>query len=509
VSGYRGQHQAGLQRATARVLAYGPARADRKYGTGVFVAPGLLATCAHNLAPDGTAPTVQYRGHPYPAEVLVAEPGPPQADARVYSVPDVALLRVGTLDHDTVPLTESEPVEGAELYCWGWIVVDRVVMSDPLLLTAGAARELGEGSESEARLLKVDGAQVREGSSGAGVIDLASGQLIGLMKVSTDPRFVAGGSAIPTSLMLRTFADARHDVRAANAEATRDADVVGRQRARFGPIWDDLLDAANLTPEQARPLLRKLGSTWNERFRGEDVANVLLHRELDDLAAGMVELATISRQVEAAQRLLELSLPFVLLRTRPWVVDDGVAMLAAERSLPRPRVVHFSVSLERTVRLYTARAATPSERCRLVPLTPLDGGPPVPGTVLPVGFVRTVQAELLDEMGGTLFDPTDPDQVDALEREWLEWQTDALRAGQRLLFLLPPGTADARTIDDLRSVFPGCAFALRSEKLTDSLAQDVDRVLNLPRSLTDPDETWGEDRFGQTMNRIERAANRR
>jgi len=83
-------------------------------GTGFFVAPGEVITCAHVVHGRGEV-VVEWSGRRLPATVAAAVPDLPADDpaARFYPLPDVALLRLAeTLHHPCVGLDLAEPVTG-------------------------------------------------------------------------------------------------------------------------------------------------------------------------------------------------------------------------------------------------------------------------------------------------------------------------------------------------------------------------------------------------------------
>src|SRR5262249_38235048 len=84
----------------------------RHAGTGFFVAPGKLLTCAHVVMGEGKA-SILWEGQTCPARILRRLPDRMQV-RRIdpYPHPDLALLAVEVEDHPCVRLDEREPALG-------------------------------------------------------------------------------------------------------------------------------------------------------------------------------------------------------------------------------------------------------------------------------------------------------------------------------------------------------------------------------------------------------------
>jgi hypothetical protein len=502
---YQGRHQAGLEAATARVQTLRPDGAVVAYGTGVFVAPGLLATCAHVVPPvpsDPVAGDAQYvvfsGGQRLPAQVLVCDPV--DAAAELYSYPDVALLQVPFTDHPCIRVAERDP--GPSLYAYGCILVGRQRMWDPMLLTVEGWRRLGEGrAVGEPFFLKTSGGQVHAGSSGGGAIDLATGELIGLVKISRNERLDLGAVLVPADSMLNTFAAAGHDIRAANQDATQDAATLAGQVRRLGWAWKWLLGVLeNLKLGQLQLMLAELDIDDGENLTLPDIAALLLHRELDDLGSALEILAQASRSFDLTKQVLEGSAPFAMLGARPWVDQDGVEALARERLRPAPRVVHLSVCERQTVTWYATRSAG-LKSWTVLHLSPSDAVLTSDGA-LQEQLDVAVRAELLGRIGRG-FEVSDRA---AFEAAWQQAGARALRQASKVLFLLPPEVIDRGTLDGLRRRYPSCVFALATTTLPAALQDEDELLLSLPGSIPATDEADAISRYEDIVFQIREAA---
>ncbi|MFB7513973.1 trypsin-like peptidase domain-containing protein [Streptomyces sp. NPDC056144] len=192
-----------LVRIAAPGRGYDPL-GDRYWGTGFFIAPGWVLTCAHVVAEGGSA---VWRSEPVvgvvwedgkttretTGEVVLALPRPdrPEDPPQRWAFPDIALVRVaGTQKAHCVRLSERPAVWPATVSLHGW------------------SRETGElgirhvhgtlnGSDGQA--LVTDGVMPVEGCSGGPVVDHAQGAVVGLNK----GRGRDGGAVVPVTALRR------------------------------------------------------------------------------------------------------------------------------------------------------------------------------------------------------------------------------------------------------------------------------------------------------------------
>ncbi|WP_405857511.1 serine protease [Streptomyces sp. NBC_00090] len=175
---------------------------DRYWGTGFFIAPGWVLTCAHVVAEGGSA---VWRSEPAvgitwedgkttretTGTVVLALPRPdrPEDPPDRWAFPDIALLRVpGTQKASCVRLSERPAVWPAAVSLHGW------------------SRETGElgirhvhgtlnGSDGQALVTR--GVMPVEGCSGGPVVDHAQGAVVGLNK----GRGADGGAVVPVTAL--------------------------------------------------------------------------------------------------------------------------------------------------------------------------------------------------------------------------------------------------------------------------------------------------------------------
>ncbi|HLP89740.1 MAG TPA: trypsin-like peptidase domain-containing protein [Nostocaceae cyanobacterium] len=160
-------------------------------GTGFFVATRLILTCAHVVKAAGKQQIkVWWQNQQYTAVIKFLS-----SDESL----DVALLELcePVINHPSVYLGESvEP--GDRLYSYGY--TDNYSNGEPATFEC-------EGSSSDPPLIKFKSGQVRPGMSGAPLLNLRTGKICGLVRLSRDRHLDLGGRAIPTTVIFSIFAE--------------------------------------------------------------------------------------------------------------------------------------------------------------------------------------------------------------------------------------------------------------------------------------------------------------
>lgn len=172
-----------LQRSTARLSV------PTESGTGFFVAPGLILTCAHvvgNGQGDQGVVTVEWEGQTYRAKVTQLLPAP---------YPDLALLQLekGPSIHPCVFLHEAVRVADS-LYSYGY----------PRTYPNGDSTSfVFEGLTGDPKkLLKFKLGEAVPGFSGSPLLNLQTGGVCGVMNVTRGQNTLMGGRGIPSSVVL-------------------------------------------------------------------------------------------------------------------------------------------------------------------------------------------------------------------------------------------------------------------------------------------------------------------
>lgn len=164
-------------------------------GTGVFVGDGLVLTCAHVVKEArlaGDVPMVRWQDAEETAEYVAVLPEPSPRFGNSYPYPDLALLRVPFRGHPCALLGTDEPMDGDRAYSWGYPLAYE--HGDPV---DGLAYEgLTGGVEP---FLKLSGAQVTGGMSGAPVLNLRSGAVDAIIKRTRGEDAALGARGIPAA----------------------------------------------------------------------------------------------------------------------------------------------------------------------------------------------------------------------------------------------------------------------------------------------------------------------
>lgn len=194
-----------LATCSARLEAGG-----RPQGTAFFVAPGYAVTAAHVIGGTEGLQVVlregalSWHGH-------VADVRPPHAltaaDSAPYPAPDIALIKVDNgPDHACALLNAQFPNLGAWVMARGYTDT-----FDKLSVTAETEsfRLSGrlETADAGCTLLKLGLGEVTRGMSGAPVIELSTGEVIGMLRTSRGLGSNLGGWVVPADLIRRLWPD--------------------------------------------------------------------------------------------------------------------------------------------------------------------------------------------------------------------------------------------------------------------------------------------------------------
>lgn len=173
-----------LHQCTVRISSHGNAG----YGTGFFVTPGLILTCAHvvkAVQANKSAVEVSWQGSSYEALMM-----------QLAANADLALVQIGITKHPCVFL-DAHALPGDGFYSYGYS--DEYMEGDPATFTCE-----GWGGEQQ-ELLKFKIGQVRPGFSGAPLLNTRTGYVCGIIQRTRDRSTDLGGRAIASSVAFREF----------------------------------------------------------------------------------------------------------------------------------------------------------------------------------------------------------------------------------------------------------------------------------------------------------------
>ena len=166
-----------------------PANRD-EHGTGFFVAPSLLLTCAHVIkSVQGrlASVTIEWNERSYTASI---------EQCLDESYPDLALLKVASIDNHPCVYLNAVVNLSDSLYSYGY--TDNYRDGD-------SSTFVNEGWTDQQKLLKLKGGEVRHGLSGAPILNLYTGGVCGIAKLTRGVNTPMGGRAVPTTTILREF----------------------------------------------------------------------------------------------------------------------------------------------------------------------------------------------------------------------------------------------------------------------------------------------------------------
>jgi HEAT repeat protein len=208
-----------LQQCTVKI------RVPGGWGTGFFVASGWVLTCAH----------VVRRAVDAPIDLVYAARGLSllaiaTASADDGQTLDLALLKLSKPlpDHPCVLLDEEPVAIGQALYSYGYLKS----------YSQGApVRPVHEGWTGDVSpLLKLQGAQIEAGISGAALLNLKTGKVCGMVKETRAAGFDLGGGAVPTRVILEQFPELRELQRVFHEGDRRWSDVLVKPTPTEGMI---------------------------------------------------------------------------------------------------------------------------------------------------------------------------------------------------------------------------------------------------------------------------------
>lgn len=252
-------------------------------GTGFFVTPGTVLTCAHVVG-DRSNVTVLWELGGRRCETarvikVLADRGVPIPDLR-WNYPDLAVIEVdGFDDHPCVAIETGWPAIKDDCLIVGYPDEGgSVELTSALLIYRGA-----KGPPSlEYMDLKLD--TVKPGMSGSALLNWHTGKVCGVTVATRDASHPDGGLAVPLSAV---EADLR-DVLAAN----RDFHQADHRWAEAATAWRDHVVLSELLPLHCSIMDRASGELWRVADLGSKVTALQLrvHKAQElDLPAGSTD----------------------------------------------------------------------------------------------------------------------------------------------------------------------------------------------------------------------------
>lgn len=443
-------------------------------GSGFFVAPGWVLSCAHVVA-GTTNPGVLWRGHalvPNRVQLQPAEHGP---DTQ-YAFPDAALLQVDIPDGEPelcVPITTDPPAVKDQVWVYGFngVRVGRPERDGSLLTVTDA---------TPGQFIRVERGQLAAGMSGGPVLNLNTYAVCGMAKATQLEGPALGGwitsIADALSIVDEPLAERNAAFHADTLPVLRAGQVIlGALPKRVQALLTDYAGAVELLRQRLQP-----PETVAAADVPEWVARQLFRLSLEELAATLLS----TRGTLDPERMVVIfdHVACSLTATSSlawWVPGDAAQLLRVESSTPAPRVLRIGTDEDVTLGLLMRRAAE-AEPWAVKPA----GGPtsalPTGPHRLPADLVRDLRAAIVHQLGGD-------------EAKWAQQRDqfrERLRTKNVYLQLRLDGDPDVALLTALRAEFPGFRFLIRKRDVV--LPADADEVLlDVLPTIDIEGEWWG------------------
>jgi Trypsin-like peptidase domain len=168
------------------------------FGTGFFIAPGWVITCAHVVKGIKKPVDILWKNiknNEVEEKVLIAEVRLVFGESS-----DVAFLKLTTDDrHPCIYIDPNHPQTDDLLYIFGYPAGFSEDYSAGDSITT---RYEGEStSKSSGTLLKLKQGQIKSGFSGSPLLNMRTGGVVGIITTTRDPGLDMGGRAVPISMI--------------------------------------------------------------------------------------------------------------------------------------------------------------------------------------------------------------------------------------------------------------------------------------------------------------------
>ncbi|MDQ2714733.1 MAG: trypsin-like peptidase domain-containing protein [Chloroflexota bacterium] len=274
-------------------------------GTGFFVAPGLVLTCAHVI--DGAQSAsieVSWNGSTVPVQQIQKS-----GDA---SSPDLALLKVNILQHPCVLLHGgAEP--HSRLYSFGYPVYSYAERVPPAASTTFES-EGWSGDRQDQLKFKLGNA--RPGMSGSPALNEETGCVCGVIQETFDRGGLLGGQAIPAPTVYRAFPALEAQQKQFHSQNHAWSDLLTQeQRKGLPPDWQ---------PQRAGAInIFYSYAPEDETLRAELAKRLKLMKRqglIDDFYAGNINAGKAEREI--ASKYLEAADIILLLVSPDFIESD-------------------------------------------------------------------------------------------------------------------------------------------------------------------------------------------
>ncbi|MGW2477058.1 VMAP-C domain-containing protein [Streptomyces sp. NPDC001665] len=170
-------------------------------GTGFFVAPGFVVSCAHVAGGEAGLPVrVRWCGRDHEGVVRAASADTPDRGGVLYAFPDLAVVELlePPDGHPCVWLDMAGPAQGTALTAVGFTDTLEADAAAPrrVMLTAG-----GRTAQAGGQLLELVAGEINPGLSGGPVLDHAGTGVCAVVKATRREETTMGGYAVPVDAL--------------------------------------------------------------------------------------------------------------------------------------------------------------------------------------------------------------------------------------------------------------------------------------------------------------------
>lgn len=189
-----------MESALVRILSR-----DGGGGTGFFVAPGLVVSCAHvTRSGVGSRIALYYLGKLLDGVIELQEPKEIADDQAFTSHPDISVIAIDpAIAHECLRLDPTSPEPQVRLHTRGFT---KTLSQDPTEEPATFTYE-GRHAVPGGWFLKLTAGEAVSGMSGGPLLDPVRGVVCGILKTSRQPSTDLGGWGIPISAVTDVLPD--------------------------------------------------------------------------------------------------------------------------------------------------------------------------------------------------------------------------------------------------------------------------------------------------------------
>lgn len=176
-----------IQNSTLRLTGINLKSKSKSYGTGFFIAPGLVLTCHHvieNLTANSQI-TAQWNQQDFSVEVV-----------SFCNIEDIAILSIDVKNHPCIYLSKNVITPVRHAYSYGYPEKDK---------NGNALSTVFEGHSDKERLLTLKEGNVRAGFSGSPLLDIETKQVFGMItedRKHPQTSQTLGGYAVPSKVII-------------------------------------------------------------------------------------------------------------------------------------------------------------------------------------------------------------------------------------------------------------------------------------------------------------------